>query len=73
MERLLEILREMKSDVDWENEENLFDDEILDSFDIISLIGDINDTFGVEISVLDVEPENFNSVEAIWELVSSKM
>lgn len=73
MERLLEILKEMKSDVDWENEENLFDDEILDSFDIISLIGDINDTFGVEISVLDVEPENFNSVEAIWELVSSKM
>jgi len=72
MERLLEILRELKSDVDWENEENLFDDEILDSFDIISLIGDINDAFGVEISVLDVEPENFNSVEAIWELISSK-
>jgi len=73
MEELLEILRELKSDVDWENETSLFDDEILDSFDIISLIGDINDAMGIEISVLDVEPENFNSVEAMWEMIQAKM
>ena len=66
MDELLEILSDVRSDVDFENEESLIDDEILDSFDIISIVSEINDHFEIEINVNDLLPENFNSVEAIW-------
>ncbi|SFL12231.1 Phosphopantetheine attachment site [Lachnospiraceae bacterium KH1T2] len=69
MDELLEILSDVRSDVDFENEESLIDDEILDSFDIISIVSEINDHFEIEINVNDLLPENFNSVEAIWELI----
>ena len=69
MDELLEILSDVRSDVDFENEESLIDDEILDSFDIISIVSEINDHFEIEINVNDLLPENFNSAEAIWELI----
>ncbi|MCR5527506.1 MAG: acyl carrier protein [Lachnospiraceae bacterium] len=69
MDELLEILSDVRSDVDFESEESLIDDEILDSFDIISIVSEINDHFEIEINVNDLLPENFNSAEAIWELI----
>ena len=58
-----------KIDVYKVKEKKLIDDEILDSFDIISIVGDINDTFDVSISADELLPENFNSAEAIWDLI----
>ena len=69
MEKLMEILKGVRPDVDFENEKKLIDDGILDSFDIIALVSDLDDEFGVAINVDDLEPENFNSVEAMWELI----
>ena len=71
MDKLLEILKGARSDVDFNSEKALIDDEILDSFDIISIVTEINDVFDVEINVADLVPENFNSAEAIWELIQS--
>ena len=71
MDRLMEILSEARPDVDFESETALIDDEILDSFDIISIVTEVNDAFDVEINVEDLVPENFNSAEAIWELIQS--
>ena len=73
MEDLLEILSDLHPDVDFETCDTLIDDKILDSFDIVSLIAEINDTFDVAISAEDITPENFNSAEAIWELVERLM
>ena len=70
MEEILAILREIRPDVDFENETKLIDDEILDSFDIISIVGELNDHYDVEINVEDLEPENFNSVSAMLELIA---
>ena len=70
MDKLLKILKEVRSDVDFENETKLIDDEILDSFDIISIVSEINDEFDVDINVEDLLPENFNTVEAIYELIT---
>ena len=69
MEKLLEILKEIRPDVDFENETELIDEGILDSFDVVSIISEIDDAFGVQIRINELEPENFNSAEAIWSLI----
>ena len=69
MEELLEILRELKPGVKFEGQTRLFDDGILDSLDVVSLVSEIDDAFDVEISVVDLRPENFNSVEAMMALI----
>lgn len=71
MEELLEILQDLHPDVDFEMEEHLVDDKILDSFDIVSLIAEINETFDIAITAKDIIPENFNSVEALYALIQS--
>lgn len=70
-ERVLAILRGVKKDVDFENATALIDDGILDSFDIISAVSDLNDEFNVDISADELEAENFNTVDAIVALVKS--
>lgn len=69
MDELLMILSDLHPDVDFETEENLIDDMILDSFDIVSLITEINDKFDVTITAKDIIPENFNSAQALYELI----
>ncbi len=69
LEQLLEILRELKPDVEFEGQKRLFDDGLLDSLDIVSLVSEIDDAFDVEITVTDLQPENFNSVEAMLALI----
>lgn len=68
-EKLMKILKELKPEVNFEQETALIDDAILDSFDLVSLIGEINDGFEIEISFDDIEPENFNSVAGMLELI----
>jgi acyl carrier protein len=69
MEKLLEILRGIRPDVDFENETSLIDDGILDSFDVVSIISELDDAFDVQIRITELDPENFNSAESIWNLV----
>ena len=68
--KILEILSEVKPGVDFEGRTDLIDAGILASFDIISLVSELNDEFDVEISVVDLVPENFNSVEVTYNLCS---
>lgn len=69
MEELLEILRDLHDDVDWEAEEHLIDDGVLDSLDIVTLISEVSDRFEVTVTARDIVPENFNSVSALWALI----
>ena len=69
MDKLLQILSENCSDIDFLIETNLIDDGILTSLDIVMLVGEINDAFDVEITAEDLVPENFNSAEAIYALI----
>lgn len=68
-DKLMEILTELRPDVDFEVNTSLIDDGILDSFDLVSLIGELADVFGVEISFDDMDPDNFNSVESMLEML----
>ena len=69
MEKLLEILKGVRPDVDFENETALVDDGILDSFDVVSIISELDDAFGVQIRIAELDPENFNSAKSIWALI----
>ena len=71
MEKLLEILQNVRPDVDFKNEKSLIDDGILDSFDVVSIISELDDEFGVQVRIAELDPENFNSVEAIWNLIQA--
>lgn len=69
MDDILEILNEVRPDVDFESEKLLIDDGILDSFDIITIVSEFNEAFDIDIDVEDLEPENFNTIEAMKELI----
>lgn len=69
-EQILEILTDIRSDIDFEKETSLIDDGMLESLDIVAIVGEFNEEFDVEISVEDLVPENFNSVDAMAELIT---
>ena len=69
-ETVLEILKDIRSDIDFENATALIDDGQLESLDIVAIVGEFNEEFDVEISVEDLVPENFNTVDAMVELIS---
>lgn len=69
MEELLEILEGLHPDVDFEQETALIEGGVLDSFDIVTLISEISETFDVTISAEYILPENFNSAQALYALI----
>ena len=69
-EKVIEILTGIRSDIDFENSTKLIDDGMLESIDIVSIVGELNDEFDIEISVEDLLPENFNSVDAMVDLIT---
>ena len=72
MNELIEILSNLHPEVDFETCDTLIDDKILDSFDIISVISEINEEFDVVIPAEEIIPENFNSAQALYELVTRR-
>ena len=70
--QIMEILTEICPGVDVENEKALIDDGLIDSLDIVAVVTELMEAFDVELGVDDLTPENFNSVEAIEELIESK-
>ena len=71
MEQLIGILKSIKPHLDYEKEERLVDDGLLDSFDIVILVGQLNDAYNIRISIAKIKPENFNSAKAMLALVDS--
>ena len=69
MDKLMRILSELNSDIDFEVEDALIDGGMLDSFDIVTLVAEIDDAFGVEVPAEALVPENFNSARAIFALI----
>ncbi len=69
MEELMEILEDICPDVDFGNEKALVDDKILSSFDIISIISEISETYDIRVTPAEIIPENFNSADALWNMI----
>ena len=69
MEELIRILQSIHPDVDYKTNDRLIEDKIIDSFEIITLISEINEEFGVAIPAEEIVPENFNSAEKLYDLI----
>ena len=69
MDKIIEILNGIKSGVDFENEDQIVTGGVLDSIDITEFITQLEEEFDIEIGMEYMENENFDSVEAIWEMV----
>ena len=69
MDRLMEILKDLHPDVDFLTCNTLIDDKILDSFDIVSLISEINEEFDVAVPAEEIVPGNFNSASSLWSMI----
>lgn len=69
MDKVLDILTNCLPFVDFQAETALIDDGILESLDIVMIVGELSDQFDIEIGVDDLIPENFNSAERIYKLV----
>lgn len=70
MEKLIEILEGLNPDVDYANTKDLVDGHHLDSLTILSLVSEIEDEFDIEIPTIEIVPNNFNSVESLWKLIT---
>lgn len=71
MERLYEILEKNVPTVDFRTQDRLVTDKLIDSIDLVSIITDIEDEFGVSINIEDIDPVNFDTAQAIWNLINS--
>ncbi len=69
MEKLINILEEIKPDVDYKNCQDLVDGHHLDSLSILALISEIEEEFDITIPTIEIVPENFNSIERINALI----
>lgn len=69
MDKIMEILKELRPDVDFETEKALVDGGIFSSFDIMKLIEELSDAYDIDIETDDIIPENLNSAEGIYRLV----
>lgn len=69
MQELIEILSGLHPEVDFETAKGLIDNKILDSFDIVTIISEVNDEFDVMIPADEIIPENFNSAQNLYELI----
>ena len=72
MEKLEKILSNVKPGVDFKKEKNLISDNILTSFDIITLVATLSNEYDISIDVADIIPDNFQSIDTIKKLIDSK-
>ena len=73
MERLYEILEEIQPEYDYRKETALIDDHLLDSLTVLALISELEDEYDITIPAVEIVPENFNSAQAMWELITRLM
>ncbi|MBP5164822.1 MAG: acyl carrier protein [Lachnospiraceae bacterium] len=71
-EKLLEILNNVNDGVEYEEETSLIDDHLIDSFGLITIVAEIEAEFDVKITPTDMLPENFNSVDAMLQMIERK-
>lgn len=69
MEKIMEILKGIRPEFDFSTSEDFIEDGYLDSFDLVTLVSELDETFDISIDGLDIIPENFMTTETIADVV----
>lgn len=69
MEKLINILKEVRPESDFENSLDYVADGLLDSFDIVSLVSSLDQCYGISIDGVDILPDHFQNAQAIAALL----
>ncbi|MFG6326531.1 MAG: acyl carrier protein [Lachnospiraceae bacterium] len=69
MERLIEILEEIKPEIDYTQCNNLIDGHHLDSLSILSLVAELEEEYDITIPAVEIIPENFNSADSLYRMI----
>jgi acyl carrier protein len=69
-QEIIQIIKDLRPEFDFSQEVNFIEEGMLDSFDLVSLVTDLESKFGVVIDGMDIVPENFSSLDAIEALVN---
>ena len=68
-EKVIEILTELRPEFDFTEDVNFIEEGMLDSFDVVSLVDELEEQFGIKIDGVDVLPENFSTIDSIISLL----
>lgn len=68
-EKVKNILSELRPEFDFTEDVNFIEAGMLDSFDMISLVDELEEQFGIKIDGIDVIAENFSSIDSIVALL----
>ncbi len=69
MEQILSMLKQNYPLIDFENETQLMTKGLLDSLAVVNIIAALEDMFDISVTMEYIQPENFESVEAMWAMV----
>lgn len=69
MDKLIEILKNLKPGIDFNENTKLIADKIFDSLGMISLVAELSDEFDIEITAVDIVPENFETVQTVYDMI----
>jgi len=69
MEELLKILNDIRPDIDFETKDNLLDSGVIDSFDVVMMVPELNDFYNINIPIPDINAENFRNVNTILAMI----
>lgn len=69
-DRIYKILSEIRPEFDFSDSEDFIEDGYLDSFDIVTVIDELEKEFGIIVDGLEVIPENFETVDTIEALIN---
>lgn len=73
MNELKELLKAMYPAVDFDNEKNLYDDGIIDSVHVVTIIAKIEEAFDISVTMEYIQPSYFQSAETMWEMIEELM
>ena len=72
MEQLLKLLKSIKPDTDFRASRNLLGEGLLDLLDIVNIVSAIEKEYMIEIEPDEIDPDNFQSVESILNMITMK-
>jgi len=69
MQKVLSILQDIRPEFSFAESNDFIAEGMLDSFDVVTLVAELDKAFSISIQGTDIVPENFRSMESLRTLL----